>query len=402
MTDSRATPLSSSAATRKIVGAVIFNFLTYLVIGMQLSTLPGFVHGDLRSGAVLAGLVISAQYVATLLSRGFAGRTCDTSGPRHAVLIGLAACAASSVLVALAGWLAHSPLLCIGLLLIGRLALGVGESCIGTGCIIWGIGHVGAAQTGRVISWSGVATYSALAAGAPLGVVIQHQAGMPMIGVCGLLIMALALWHARRQQDVRSIAGERMPMSHVFGRVVPYGMGLALGAIGFGVIATFITLYYDWLHWGGAALTLSVFGLCFVGVRLLFGPSISSYGGYRVAMLSFAVESAGLAVLALGHHLFWSVLGTALTGMGFSLVFPSLGVEAVNRVDASNRGAALAAYSVFVDVALGVAGPIGGLLADQHRYAALFAIASVLSLSALALTWQLLRRFGERVGTRVS
>ncbi len=397
MTDSLASSPSTTAVTRQILSAVIFNFLAYLVIGMQLSTLPGFVHVDLHSGAVLAGLVISVQYVATLLSRGFAGKACDSNGPRKVVLIGLAACAVSAGMVAVTGELARWPAGCIGLLLIARLALGFGESCIGTGCIIWGIGRVGAAQTARVISWSGVATYSALAAGAPLGVLVQHRAGMSMIGLSGLVIMALAFWGARQQSDVHVIAGKRMPMSHVFGRVLPHGLGLALGAIGFGVIATFITLYYAWLHWGAAAWTLSVFGLCFVGVRLLFGPSIAQYGGYRVAMLSFLVESAGLAVLALGPNPGWAMLGAALAGMGFSLVFPSLGVEAVGRVDAGNRGAALAAYSVFVDVALGVAGPLGGLLADHQRYGLLFLIASALALAALVLTWQLLRRFGEAV-----
>lgn len=399
MMDHPSAASSTASVTRKIVAAVVFNFLAYLVIGMQLSTLPGFVHGDLHSGAVLAGLVISVQYVATLLSRGFAGRTSDTAGPRYTVQIGLLACGLSAGLVAVAAELWRLPWVCIGLLLVGRLALGFGESCIGTGCIIWGIGRVGAGQTARVISWSGVATYSALAAGAPLGVLIQRQAGMSMIGVIGLVVMVLAFWQARRQEDVHVIAGERMPMSHVFGRVLPYGIGLALGAIGFGVIATFITLYYAWLHWGGAALTLSVFGLTFVGVRLLFGPSIARYGGYRVAMLSFLVEALGLAILALGTHPAWSILGTALTGMGFSLVFPSLGVEAVNRVDGSNRGAALAAYSVFVDVALGVAGPVGGLLADHQRYHDLFGIASILAMVALALTWQLSRRFAEAVVT---
>ncbi|MHC1480788.1 MFS transporter [Frateuria aurantia] len=395
MTDLRPADLSTAVVTRKIVGAVIFNFLAYLVIGMQLSTLPSFVHTDLRSGAVVAGLVISVQYIATLLSRGFAGRTSDTAGPRYTVLIGLGACAINAALVAVAGELAAWPLLCISLLLVARLALGVAESCIGTGCIIWGIGRVGAGQTARVISWSGVATYSALAAGAPLGVLIQREAGMPMIGLSSLVIMALAFGYARRQADVVAVAGERMPMSHVFGRVLPYGMGLAMGAIGFGVIATFITLYYAWLHWLGAAVTLSVFGLCFVGVRLMFGPSISRYGGYRVAMLSFLVEGLGLAVLAFGPTPGWAILGTALTGMGFSLVFPSLGVEAVNRVNASNRGAALAAYSVFVDVALGVVGPVGGVLADHQRYSDLFALAAVLAVAALALTWRLLQHFGE-------
>ena len=61
--------------TWRIVQVVCFTFLAYLVIGLQLAVLPPFVHNELGYGAVLAGLVISTQYIATLLSRGFAGRT---------------------------------------------------------------------------------------------------------------------------------------------------------------------------------------------------------------------------------------------------------------------------------------------------------------------------------------
>ena len=36
-----------------------------------------------------------------------------------------------------------------------------------------------------------------------------------------------------------------MSFRAVFGRVWPYGMALALASAGFGVIATFITLFYE-------------------------------------------------------------------------------------------------------------------------------------------------------------
>jgi len=45
--------------------------------------------------------------------------------------------------------------------------------------------------------------------------------------------------------------GEKLPFHHVFGRVAPHGMGLALGSVGFGVLATFITL--DFAHRTGTA-----------------------------------------------------------------------------------------------------------------------------------------------------
>ena len=387
---------SGTPLTLRIVQIVLFTFLAYLVIGMQLAVLPPFVHDDLSFGAVLAGLVISTQYVATLLSRGFAGRTSDTAGPKRAALIGLLACAVSGLLMIAAALLRESRIASVGVMLVARLALGMGESCVATGCIMWGIGRVGAEHTAKVISWNGIATYGALAVGAPLGVVLTHAAGFASIGVAAVALMLLALLLAWRRPAVRVEGGERMPMHHVFGRVAPYGMGLALGSVGFGVIATFITLYYASQGWAGAAPTLSVFGVCFVGVRLVLGWTIAYFGGYRTAMVSLLVECAGLIVLAMANHPGVAMLGAALSGIGFSLIFPALGVVAVERVSGSNRGAALAAYSVFIDVALGVTGPLGGWIASGGRYGPMFVVAAMMSLAAVVLTGSLYLVYGNK------
>ncbi|MDI4740344.1 hypothetical protein MJN54_34785, partial [Salmonella enterica subsp. enterica serovar Kentucky] len=42
-------------------------------------------------------------------------------------------------------------------------------------------------------------------------------------------------------------------------------------------------------------------------------------------------------------------------------VFPALGVVAVKAVPPQNQGAALATYTVFMDMSLGVTGPLAGL-----------------------------------------
>jgi hypothetical protein len=48
-----------------------------------------------------------------------------------------------------------------------RVVLGFGESSVAIGTTIWGLGRVGASHITQVISWSGIASYGALALGAP-------------------------------------------------------------------------------------------------------------------------------------------------------------------------------------------------------------------------------------------
>lgn len=81
-----------------------------------------------------------------------------------------------------------------------------------------------------------------------------------------------------------------------------------------------------------------------------------------------------------------ALAGAALTGFGFALVFPALGVEAVGLVPPASRGAALSAYSVFLDLSLGITGPLAGYIAGEFGYASVFLFAAVASAAAVVLS----------------
>ncbi|MDY7068283.1 putative MFS-type transporter YhhS [Pseudomonas extremaustralis] len=380
------------AVTLQVVSIVLFTFIGYLNIGIPLAVLPGYVHSELGFGAVIAGLVISLQYLATLLSRPYAGRIIDNLGSKRAVLIGLVGCGLSGVFMLFAAWFSSLPAVSLGSLLIGRLVLGSAESLVGSGAIGWGIGRVGAANTAKVISWNGIASYGALAVGAPLGVLLVSHLGLWSMGVSIILLAVVGVALAWRKEPAPIVAGVRLPFMNVLGRVLPHGLALALGSIGFGTIATFITLYYTTQHWGNAVWALSLFGASFIGARLLFGNLINRIGGFRVAIACLSVEVLGLLLLWLAADANWALAGAALSGFGFSLVFPALGVEAVNLVPASSRGAAVGAYSLFIDLSLGITGPLAGAVAAGFGFASIFLFAALAACGGLLLSVYLYRQ----------
>ena len=380
------------AITLQVVSIVLFTFIGYLNIGIPLAVLPGYVHNHLGYGTVIAGLVISVQYLATLLSRPYASRYIDTRGSKRAVMIGLAGCGLSGVFMLVSTWLTSMPAWSLASLLIGRLVLGSAESLVGSGSIGWGIGRVGAQNTAKVISWNGIASYGAIAIGAPLGVVMVGHLGMWSLGVSIMLLGALGVLLAWPKLAAPIVSGVRLPFLHVLGRVLPHGTGLALGSIGFGTIATFITLYYATNHWENAALCLSLFGASFISARLLFGNLINRIGGFRVAIACLSVETLGLLLLWLAPNPELALAGAALSGFGFSLVFPALGVEAVNLVPASSRGAAVGAYSLFIDLSLGITGPLVGAVAAGFGFASIFLFAALAALTGLLLSVYLYRQ----------
>ena len=129
----------SRAGTRHILSFVYFTFICYLSIGLPLAVLPPYVHLRMGYSAMLAGLVISIQYIATLASRPWAGRISDRAGAKVSVLWGMGACTASGAMLVAAAAVHQIPLAQLFCLIVSRLILGVGESLGSTGSTL--VGH---------------------------------------------------------------------------------------------------------------------------------------------------------------------------------------------------------------------------------------------------------------------
>jgi predicted MFS family arabinose efflux permease len=97
-----------------------------------------------------------------------------------------------------------------------------------------------------------------------------------------------------------------------------------------------------------------------------------------------------LSLIWLSPWLGIALVGAALTGIGYSLVYPEFGVEAVRKVPAQSRGLAMGAYTAFLDVALGFGTPALGLVADVAGLGGAFAASMVAALGAAAIAAALL------------
>ncbi|MGO4875671.1 MFS transporter [Pedobacter psychrotolerans] len=344
-----------------IISYVTFTFLGYFTIGLTLAVLPEYLHGPLGFNTMVAGIVISLQYAATFLFRGFGGKIVDKSGPKPAVMMSMAGFIVSGIILFAVAFLQDFRMISLGLMMVMRLITGFSEGLVGTSPINWAILKLGRQHTAKAISYNGIGNYGALAAGAPLGVIISNTFGIVYIAVFIILIGIGGLIYAHSKINLMGTSKEA-PQSflHVLKKVTPYGLCLAAGGVGFGAISTFITLYYNYLHWTGAVLCLSLFSVMFVLGRLIFAGAINQYGGMKTAIACLATELIGLSIIALAADPVITLFGAGIAGLGFSLVFPALGVEAVRLIPASSQGSALGSYGLFIDLSLGITGPLLG------------------------------------------
>lgn len=373
-----------SEVTRRLLPFASIVFLGYCAVGLPISTLPLFVHQTLGFGTTIVGVVMGLAPVATLLTRPVASRLAQRRGPRLCMMFGLVVTACSGLAYLAASAVSGLPALLF--IIAGRIVLGVGDSLFTTAANTWMVTTVGPQHAGRAMSWAGIAMYSAIAFSAPMGAVLGAF-GFPAVAVTIAVLPLLALPIAMLLRGSPAAFAHTATFASVIGAMWAPGLGLVLASGGFGTIAAFLALRYAAMGWDGAGLALSGFGIVYIASRLAFAGLPDRLGGVRVAVFCLVTEACGLCLIATARSELMALLGTALTGLGYSMVFPSLGVEVVRRVPPERRGAALGAFLACFDLGLGAAGPVMGVLAAGRGLPAAFYGAAIASLVSLGLVW---------------
>lgn len=384
--------IHSDSRERRLLLLCLATFACFLTIGLPLPVIPLYVHDQLGYGAVMVGSAVGVQFLATVLTRGYAGRIADQQGPRTAMLRGFLGCGLTGAFYLLAALLPLTASGKLAVLILGRLTLGVGESFLVTGMLAWGIGAVGADKAGKVMSWTGLAIYGAMAVGAPCGLALYQTSGLESLGALTLLLPLLSLALVWRIADIAPGPGGRGSLFALLGRICMPGLILALQGVGFAAIGAFISLDFAANGWRGAGLALSCFGLAFALVRVVAGHLPDRLGGPRVAIVSLLVEGLGLLLLWSAPNATLALVGAAITGLGSSLIFPALGLVVVKRVDSRERATALGGYAAFQDIAYGLTGPLTGLLAAIYGFSSPFLIGALAAFIGLGLAIRIHRQ----------
>lgn len=352
-------------------------FISYFAIAMSLSAVPIYVVNGMHLSNAYGGLAVGIAFLSTILTRGHAGTRADQLGGKVCMQRGLMLYMVAGFVCLIAGLPQWSTGVAYAMLIAGRLLLGLGESLAIVGALGWAMSLVGPARSGKVIALAGMAMYGAFAAGGPLGLIALNRLGfMGLMGICiALPLLGLAAIH--RVTPTTPHAGQRQSFWQVIGLIWKPGAAVGLQGVGFAALGAFFSLYFLSRGWPHAGLGLTCFGIGFVLMRVLFGHLPDRIGGRPVAVVSLAVEACGQYLLWLAPGPGVALVGAFLTGLGCSMVFPSMGVEAVKLVPPQLRATAIGGFAAFQDLAYGATGPVLGVLADRAGYSPVFLIGGV-------------------------
>ncbi|SCE79295.1 Predicted arabinose efflux permease, MFS family [Micromonospora haikouensis] len=387
-------------------------FAGYLGLTAVIPVLPAFLRDRHAAGDLVVGLVVTVTAGTALLVRPVAGALADRYGHRTVMLTG-------ALVAALGGLLYFLPLAVPALVAV-RLLLGAGEAALFTAGAVWTVALAPHHRRGQLIGLYGVSMWGGISAGTFLGATLQQvsftavwalAAAAPLLAAA--LIALVPVPHGEpgtAAPQEPGTAAQREPGTAAQRKsggggglllrpaLLP-GTALALGAAGYAGLAAFVVLHLDARGIGSGVLVLSCFSAVYAGTRLVIGHLPDKLGPRRVAAWSAAGEAVGLTIVALAPNLPVAVAGGVVTGVGFSLLHPSLALMVMNRADPTRQGAAIGAYTSFWDLGLAVWGPVTGLVAATLDYPAVFGVGAACAVAAAAMAAWIGRPTGGHGGT---
>jgi len=369
-----------------VITAAAFAYFTS--VGIVLPVLSRFVKGPLHGNNFSVGLVTGAFSFSAVVLRPFAGRLGDRRGRR--LLVATGAAVASAAVAGYAGATA------IGLLIALRLLNGTGEAFFFTGSMTAINDLAPDDRRGEAVSFFTVSVYSGLALGPFLGESILVHWGFHAVWWTSSALALAAAVVALKMPDTRPAAetaadGVQDPvcLPRKRGLVHPGGLipGLVLASSvwGFTGLSSFGPLYALQAGLSGSRLLFGLYALTILAIRILGARVPDRLGFRRTATISLFVSVVGLLTMASKAVPPALYTGVFLFAVGQALAFPSLISLVAGRVPAAERGAAIATFTAFLDIAFGF-GPLSlGLVAQGFGYQAVFLASALFAVGGIVL-----------------
>lgn len=382
--------------TREFLGMGMTNFFYFMSQYILIAALPVFIMDDLGKGQWEAGMAMTCFQIGTVVCRPLAGRIIDGVNKQRLLLM------ASSVFFLVMGsfYFVSSLHMVWGLRLVHGIVFALGTTASATMAAL----VLPKSRKGEGIGYFAVSGNLAMVIGPLVGLLIIDFLG-PMPLFIFLALLALGAVYGgngkKLSDDIILPSGKRKQGFHLSDffekKALPSVILGGLVFFAYGGVLTFIPMYTRSLGLSSfTSLFFLVFALVIVVTRpfvgYLFdhhGPDATVYPGFAFFCLGFVLFSqvGGVPLL---------LLSAGVLGIGFGALAPAFQTLAVQSAPPSRAGVATSTYFWSLDISVGLAAAVLGVVSDSLGYPFMYGVVCLAS-AVLGLVYYFFwRRSGRR------
>ena len=392
-------PAQESIWSRSYLVLMAANFFQSMAAFMSGTTIPLYLDsmGALPS---VVGIVVGAFAITALLVRPFAGPAFDSFSRKKLLLGAQSIIAVSLVLYGFSG--------SVEAMFAARLLHGIGVGCAGPVAMSLVSEYLPASRLASGISIYALAQSFAQVIGPALGLWLIEVVGFSatyFIAAGSIAVSVLGIVTLREKPRERP--PYQLKLGRMFAReAIDKAVVLALFSTSFACVGSYLVLYGSQLGIEGMGVYFTVYALCLLGTRPLFGKMADRHGAARVLLVGVLCFAASFVLLSqvrsLGGLLAVAVVGSA----GFGACVPLVQSLTLGSVPLERRGAASNTSFTGMDVGMLVGPVMGGFVVELlhpivgtqvQAYSAMWLVMLVpLAIAfAIIVRWNL-RRTGQR------
>ena len=339
-------------------------------IGMNLfiPILPVFLQSN-GFAETQIGLIMGATAASALFIRPWVGAQVDTRGSRPVILVGQILLMLSTI-----GYLWASNFISFLAL---RLLFGVGLAFYGTGAVTFASSIGTGDSNSSAIAMYTLTTMLGLGLSMSMAQVAFDNFGFGTLVALSFILIVLAFGVMKFRAHPLKLAATndlRVPFRDVLkSKVVLATTVCQFGAsFSFGAVFTFIPLaaLEKGIHF--YSLFFIAFAVSVVCSRFFVQQANERLGLEKASVCASVSMLAGVLLLLINISAPILVLTGILFGLGFGIVFPTLVLLLVQRINQTNRGTALGIMIASGDIGNALSTAILGGVAEHLGYVALF------------------------------
>jgi len=365
--------------SRNFILICLASFASFSSFYFLLATLPVYVI-QLGGSESEVGLIIGVFSASAVVLRLFIGGLSDIHGAKLFILIGTALLSVCSGLYALAATT-------FALLLI-RVFHGAAWASFGTAASALVADIVPKTRRGEAMGYYGMASNLAMAIGPALGIYFMQKRSFPFLFIVSAILALVSTFLSSfiiKETESKSASKPVFPgFSALIEKTALYPAAvLCLVAVTYGSIVSFLPVYAVKKNISNPGWFFTVYAITLLLARSYTGILSDRRGRGFVIVPGLVLAVAALSLLAFANSLVVFLAAAFLYGLAFAAIQPAIIALVIDRAPKNRRGAAMATFSMSMDVGIGGGSFLWGFIAQVYNYETIYLSSSFIAFAAI-------------------